>query len=104
MGVNSAGNSGVIRIDYNPSSGVTFRENKTSNVQVVGKGYSDEQEGLDRRVSVGGLNNKVRDRRRMQKGNTQSYNPLYCITCKERHSLCLKEMLVIVNGSLMILR
>ncbi|XP_078314786.1 TOG array regulator of axonemal microtubules protein 1-like isoform X3 [Crassostrea virginica] len=68
VGVNSAGNSGVIRIDYNPSSGVTFRENKTSNVQVVGKGYSDEQEGLDRRVSVGGLNNKVRDRRRMQKG------------------------------------
>uniref|UniRef100_A0A8W8HWP7 Uncharacterized protein n=1 Tax=Magallana gigas TaxID=29159 RepID=A0A8W8HWP7_MAGGI len=52
-GVSSAGNSGVIRIDYNPSSGVTFRENKTSNVQVVGKGYSEDQENLDRRVSVG---------------------------------------------------
>ncbi|XP_052701993.1 TOG array regulator of axonemal microtubules protein 1-like isoform X6 [Crassostrea angulata] len=67
-GVSSAGNSGVIRIDYNPSSGVTFRENKTSNVQVVGKGYSEDQENLDRRVSVGGPNTKVRDRRRMQKG------------------------------------
>lgn len=32
----------VIRIDYNPSSGVTFRENRTSDVQVVGKGYNDE--------------------------------------------------------------
>ena len=32
----------MIRIDYNPSSGVTFRENKTSDVQVVGKGYNDE--------------------------------------------------------------
>lgn len=67
-GVSSAGNSGVIRIDYNPSSGVTFRENKTSNVQVVGKGYSEDQENLERRVSVGGPNTKVRDRRRMQKG------------------------------------
>ncbi|XP_062617825.1 TOG array regulator of axonemal microtubules protein 1-like isoform X2 [Saccostrea cucullata] len=66
-GISSAGNSGVIRIDYNPASGVTFRENKTSNVQVVGKGYNDDQEALDRRASVGGLN-KVRDRRRMQKG------------------------------------
>ncbi|XP_048738201.2 TOG array regulator of axonemal microtubules protein 1-like isoform X4 [Ostrea edulis] len=66
-GVSSAGNSGVIRIDYNPSSGVTFRENKTSTVQVVGKGYNEDQEVMDKRGSVGGLN-KVRDRRRMQKG------------------------------------
>lgn len=74
-GVSSAGNSGVIRIDYNPSSGVTFRENKTSNVQVVGKGYSEDQENLDRRVSVGGPNTKVRDRRRMQKGRNHLDTP-----------------------------
>ncbi|XP_056020659.1 TOG array regulator of axonemal microtubules protein 1-like isoform X15 [Ostrea edulis] len=72
-GVSSAGNSGVIRIDYNPSSGVTFRENKTSTVQVVGKGYNEDQEVMDKRGSVGGLN-KVRDRRRMQKGMFDSSN------------------------------
>lgn len=32
----------VVRVDYNPASGVTFRENRTSDVQVVGKGYNDE--------------------------------------------------------------
>jgi hypothetical protein len=71
--VSSAGSSGVIRIDYNPSSGVTFRENKTSTVQVVGKGYNDDPEVLEKRGSVGGLN-KVRDRRRMQKGRRLADN------------------------------
>lgn len=32
----------VGHLDYNPTSGVTFRENKTADVQVVGKGYTDE--------------------------------------------------------------
>ncbi|XP_059143119.1 TOG array regulator of axonemal microtubules protein 1-like isoform X2 [Physella acuta] len=32
----------VGHLDYNPTSGVTFRENKTADVQVVGKGYADE--------------------------------------------------------------
>ncbi|GFR83234.1 protein FAM179B-like [Elysia marginata] len=36
------GGAGMVHIDYNPSSGVTFRENRNSDVQVVGRGYGDD--------------------------------------------------------------
>ena len=63
--VSQNGNS-VIHIDYNPSSGVTFRENKTSDVQVVGRGYNDEPDSS--RSNGPTAANRIRDRRRVQKG------------------------------------
>ncbi|KAK3093087.1 hypothetical protein FSP39_010926 [Pinctada imbricata] len=61
------GNS-VIHLDYNPSSGVTFRENKTSDVQVVGRGYNDDPVIDSGRQNVQPATNRIRDRRRVQKG------------------------------------
>ena len=37
-----SGGGGMVHLDYNPSSGVTFRENRNSDVQVVGRGYGDD--------------------------------------------------------------
>lgn len=53
----------MIHIDFNPTSGVTFRENKTSDVQVVGKGYSDDSTDL-RSNGSGGGNSKSKERSR----------------------------------------
>ena len=41
-GMGGGGGGGMVHLDYNPSSGVTFRENRNSDVQVVGRGYGDE--------------------------------------------------------------
>ncbi|CAC5385590.1 unnamed protein product [Mytilus coruscus] len=72
----------VIRIDYNPSSGVTFRENRTSDVQVVGKGYNDEPNetkpiimganGRRRRVQPKGMFDSSNGFEHSSTGNNQS--------------------------------
>jgi len=59
----------TVYVDYNPSSGVTFRENKNSDVQIVGKGYNDDQAALDSK-SLNGINRKANDKRRLTKGET----------------------------------
>ena len=60
----------TIFVDYNPQSGVTFRENKNSDVQIVGKGYNDETSSTDSRSTLNGItNNRTKDRRRVTKGN-----------------------------------
>lgn len=68
---NEIGKSSVIRIDYNPSSGVTFRENRTSDVQVVGKGYNDEPN--ETKPIIMGANGR---RRRVQPKGTFDFNCL----------------------------
>ncbi|XP_071163837.1 TOG array regulator of axonemal microtubules protein 1-like isoform X38 [Mytilus edulis] len=79
---NEIGKSSVIRIDYNPSSGVTFRENRTSDVQVVGKGYNDEPNetkpiimganGRRRRVQPKGMFDSSNGFEHSSTGNNQS--------------------------------
>lgn len=59
----------MVFVDYNPSSGVTFRENKNSDVQVVGKGYNDEGISPESR-SLNGINRKANDKRRVTKGKS----------------------------------
>ncbi|XP_060604468.1 TOG array regulator of axonemal microtubules protein 1-like isoform X7 [Ruditapes philippinarum] len=61
----------TVYVDYNPSSGVTFRENKNSDVQVVGKGYNEDGTSLDNR-SLNGINKKATDKRRVTKGSVLS--------------------------------
>lgn len=56
----------TVYVDYNPTSGVTFRENKNSDVHVVGKGYNDD--GVSDSRSLNGINRKVNDKRRVTKG------------------------------------
>jgi hypothetical protein len=60
-------NDDVVYVDYNPTSGVTFRENKNSDVQVVGKGYNDDGTALDTRV-LNGINKRASDKRKITKG------------------------------------
>ncbi|XP_021373812.1 TOG array regulator of axonemal microtubules protein 1-like isoform X3 [Mizuhopecten yessoensis] len=63
----SSSSSGTLHIDYNPVSGVTFRENRNSDVQVVGRGYSDDTiPTADSKASAAAAANKAR--RRTQKG------------------------------------
>ncbi|XP_052767283.1 TOG array regulator of axonemal microtubules protein 1-like isoform X3 [Mya arenaria] len=61
----------TVYVDYNPSSGVTFRENKNSDVQIVGKGYNDDNNLLESR-SLNGINRKANDKRRLTKGSVLS--------------------------------
>ncbi|XP_071081415.1 TOG array regulator of axonemal microtubules protein 1-like isoform X2 [Haliotis cracherodii] len=71
-GFDIEGSSSNISQNYNPASGVTFRENRNSDVQVVGKGYNDDSSSTDSRP-LGTVNNKAaRDRRRVTKGSTLS--------------------------------
>ncbi|XP_060604467.1 TOG array regulator of axonemal microtubules protein 1-like isoform X6 [Ruditapes philippinarum] len=63
----------TVYVDYNPSSGVTFRENKNSDVQVVGKGYNEDGTSLDNR-SLNGINKKATDKRRVTKGMFENIN------------------------------
>lgn len=59
----------TIFVDYNPQSGVTFRENKNSDVQIVGKGYNDDTSSSDSRSTVNGItNSRTKDRRKVAKG------------------------------------
>ena len=61
----------TIFVDYNPQSGVTFRENRNSDVQIVGKGYNDDISSSDSRSTLNGItNNKTKDRRRVTKGKS----------------------------------
>ena len=57
----------MIFVDYNPSSGVTFRENRIPDVQIVGKGYSDENSPTDSK-SLNSINSKAKERKRVTKG------------------------------------
>ncbi|XP_041353393.1 TOG array regulator of axonemal microtubules protein 1-like isoform X2 [Gigantopelta aegis] len=62
--------------NYNPLSGATFRENKTSDVQIVGKGYSDDSSTTttlsDRSTTQLNSVMKTKDRKRVTKGSTVS--------------------------------
>lgn len=69
----------MVYVDYNPSSGVTFRENKNSDVQVVGKGYNEDGTSLDSR-SLNGINRKANDKRRVTKGKAT-----HCAECPTMH-------------------
>lgn len=74
-GFDIEGSSSNISQNYNPASGVTFRENRNSDVQVVGKGYNDDSSSTDSRP-LGTVNNKAaRDRRRVTKGRR------FCVVC-----------------------
>ncbi|XP_064623563.1 TOG array regulator of axonemal microtubules protein 1-like isoform X2 [Lineus longissimus] len=55
------------QLEFNPMSGVTFRENRNSDVQIIGKGYSDESEPK-LITSEPKTNIKSKERRRIQKG------------------------------------
>lgn len=50
------------RNDYNPSSGVTFPDNRNPDVKIIGRGYSDENK------SSPALSKAARDRRKLTKG------------------------------------
>lgn len=52
-------------IEYNPISGVTFRENKNSDVQIVGKGYGDDPTGGDGKVVPPMATAKLKEKRRL---------------------------------------
>ena len=60
-------NKHTVHLDYNPNSGVTFRENRNSDVQVVGRGYNDDSSMYETR-STQQANTRARDRRRANKG------------------------------------
>ncbi|XP_033734245.1 TOG array regulator of axonemal microtubules protein 1-like isoform X1 [Pecten maximus] len=60
----SSSSSSTLHIDYNPVSGVTFRENRNSDVQVVGRGYSDDTTA-ESKATAAAVN---KARRRTQKG------------------------------------
>ncbi|XP_064599948.1 TOG array regulator of axonemal microtubules protein 1-like isoform X2 [Liolophura sinensis] len=55
------------QIEFNPVSGVTFRANRSSDVQIVGRGYGEDS-GSPADPKMGTYNNKARDRRRLTKG------------------------------------
>lgn len=56
----------MVYVDYNPDRGVTFRENRNSDVQIVGIGYNEDIT-LDSK-SLNGINRKAIDKRRHTKG------------------------------------
>ncbi|XP_070179404.1 TOG array regulator of axonemal microtubules protein 1-like isoform X2 [Littorina saxatilis] len=62
----------TIHLDYNPNSGVTFRENRNADVQVVGRGYSDDSSSLFETTRSTQPNVRARDRRRANKGSILS--------------------------------
>lgn len=57
----------MVYVDYNPDRGVTFRENRNSDVQIVGIGYNEDITTLDSK-SLNGINKKAIDKRRHTKG------------------------------------
>lgn len=77
-------------VDYNPSSGVTFRENKNSDVQVVGKGYNEDGTSLDSR-SLNGINKKANDKRRVTKGKCTLLDMVFYFLYKKEHSILLMD-------------
>ncbi|XP_076464551.1 TOG array regulator of axonemal microtubules protein 1-like isoform X2 [Babylonia areolata] len=73
-------NRHTVHLDYNPNSGVTFRENPNSDVQVVGRGYSEDSSSgpaydtssTTTRSTGQPVNTRARDRRRTTKGMFES--------------------------------
>lgn len=57
----------MVYVDYNPDRGVTFRENRNSDVQIVGIGYNDDTTTIDSK-SLNGINKKASDKRKLTKG------------------------------------
>ncbi|CAG5117604.1 unnamed protein product, partial [Candidula unifasciata] len=55
----------VTHIDYNPTSGVTFRENYNSDVQVVGKGYAEDTSDMPVKVSPSFAVSRLKERKRL---------------------------------------
>ncbi|XP_013387933.1 TOG array regulator of axonemal microtubules protein 1-like [Lingula anatina] len=53
-------------LDYNPNSGVTFKENPNSDVKVIGRGYAEDATPGDLRASQ--IHSKAREKRRLAKG------------------------------------
>lgn len=78
----SSSSSSTIHVDYNPVSGVTFRENRNSDVQVVGRGYSDDTIPTAESKATAAANNK--SRRRTQKGT--------CCCCEAFKALWQKKI------------
>ncbi|CAL1537741.1 unnamed protein product [Lymnaea stagnalis] len=69
--------SGISHIEYNPTSGVTFRENRTSDVQVVGRGYGDDSAEV--KLAPSTINNiKLKEKKRINnnRGQLFSYSTL----------------------------
>ena len=84
-------NRHTVHLDYNPNSGVTFRENPNSDVQVVGRGYSEDSSSVYETRSVPQVNTRARDRRRNNnKGNKQN-------VCLYRRN-CFHLSLAVVHG------
>ncbi|KAI8785321.1 TOG array regulator of axonemal microtubules protein 1 [Biomphalaria glabrata] len=62
-------------IEYNPISGVTFRENKNSDVQIVGKGYGDDSTGGDGKIVPPMATAKLKEKRRLNnRGSLSSFS------------------------------
>ena len=81
-------NKHTVHLDYNPNSGVTFRENRNSDVQVVGRGYNDDNSVYESRATQQ-ANTRARDRRRANKG--EGGGPL----CQWRRCLALAHVFVL---------
>lgn len=71
----SGDNDDMVYVDYNPDRGVTFRENRNSDVQIVGIGYNEDTTTIDSR-SLNGINKKASDKRKLTKGRDFFYFPL----------------------------
>ena len=66
--------TGVTHVDYNPNSGVTFRENRNSDVKVVGRGYGEENSvNLETSNRPAAGNNRLAKERRSFRNRGKSY-------------------------------
>ncbi|KAL8583772.1 hypothetical protein ACOMHN_000393 [Nucella lapillus] len=70
-------NRHMVHLDYNPNSGVTFRHNPNSDVQVVGRGYNEDSSSTyetrstqQQQQQPPPVNTRARDRRRTTKGSS----------------------------------
>ncbi|KAL3873542.1 hypothetical protein ACJMK2_036642 [Sinanodonta woodiana] len=86
------GNGTTIKVDYNPVSGVTFRENKNSDVHIVGKGYNEDGVTEPSKPFVGSISIRAKDRIQKQKLNKGSVlSPLGVASMHSLGSLELEE-------------
>ncbi|BFZ12426.1 hypothetical protein BsWGS_15464 [Bradybaena similaris] len=75
--VDSVKKGAITHIDYNPTSGVTFRENHNSDVQVVGKGYVEDTSDMPLKVSPSVAVSRLKERKRLNsKGPLVTHAPL----------------------------
>lgn len=63
--VDSGKKGNITHIDYNPTSGVTFRENHNSDVQVVGKGYVEDTSDIPLKASPSVAVSRLKERKRL---------------------------------------